>query len=345
MPNTTRYMMLTSLGSGTIITFLAEHWLLAWIGLEINSLAFLPLMAQQNHPRATEATTKYFLIQSTASALLLFATALNAWTTGQWNIYSIENQIATYMIFLALAMKLGLAPFHFWPVEVMQGLNLKTALILTTWQKLAPFALLMQIYQTINPFLLTTVALTSALAAALAGLNQTQLRKILAYSSTAHLAWVVVIIQYMPDIALFTLMIYIISTMAAFLTLMESSTMKINTLTLMWSKNATMVVTLALILLSLAGLPPLTGFSPKLLIIEELTKQEMIISTALLAMSSLISLFFYVRLCYFSTITLFPSPLKREISWRRTLKQNKIPTATAISAATILLPLMPLFLP
>jgi len=75
--------LIFGLGLGTIITFASSHWLLAWIGLEINTLAIIPLIAQNHHPRAVEATTKYFLAQATAAAMLLFASTTNAWLTGQ----------------------------------------------------------------------------------------------------------------------------------------------------------------------------------------------------------------------------------------------------------------------
>lgn len=70
--------LLLGLLFGTTITLTSSHWLLAWIGLEMNTLAILPLMAKPHHPRAVEATTKYFLTQATAAAILLFASTANA---------------------------------------------------------------------------------------------------------------------------------------------------------------------------------------------------------------------------------------------------------------------------
>ena len=71
-------VLLISLGLGTTLTFASSHWLLAWMGLEINTLAIIPLITQHHHPRAVEATTKYFLTQATAAALILFASTTNA---------------------------------------------------------------------------------------------------------------------------------------------------------------------------------------------------------------------------------------------------------------------------
>lgn len=82
------------------------------MGLEINTLAIVPLMAQHHHPRAVEATTKYFLTQATAAAIILFASTTNAWITGEWAINDLSNPVATTIIIIALALKIGLAPIH-----------------------------------------------------------------------------------------------------------------------------------------------------------------------------------------------------------------------------------------
>nr|QZK22886.1 NADH dehydrogenase subunit 2 [Moenkhausia costae] len=339
------FMLASAIGLGTTLTFISSHWLLAWVGLEINTLAIIPLMAQHHHPRATEAATKYLLIQAASTATLLFATTLNAFTQEEWSITSIENQAAITLIMLALALKLGLAPFHFWLPEVMQGLNLTTGMILATWQKLAPTALILQTSHLAPPNLLMTLGILSTLAAGWAGINQTQLRKILAYSSTAHLGWLISISLYAPHLALLTLGIYVLMTTAAFLTIKTTSSTKINILTQSWSKNPTMMAAMVLILLSLAGLPPLTGFMPKWLILEELAKQELAVPATTLAMSALLSLYFYLRLCYSSTLTLFPTTTKLKSPWHRlNVKQNMIAITTISTMAITLLPLTPMTL-
>lgn len=82
------------------------------MGLEINTLAIVPLMAQHHHPRAVEAATKYFLTQAAAAATLLFASTTNAWLTGQWDIYQAAHPLTTALVAAALALKVGLAPLH-----------------------------------------------------------------------------------------------------------------------------------------------------------------------------------------------------------------------------------------
>nr|YP_009192642.1 NADH dehydrogenase subunit 2 [Pterophyllum altum]ALP30024.1 NADH dehydrogenase subunit 2 [Pterophyllum altum] len=333
-------ILLFGLGLGTTITFASSHWLLAWMGLELNTLAIIPLMAQLHHPRAVEASTKYFLIQTAAAATLLFASTTNAWLTGQWDIQQISHPLPTTLITLALALKIGLAPLHAWLPEVLQGLNLTTGLILSTWQKLAPFALLLQIQPT-NSELLIFLGLASTLIGGWGGLNQTQLRKILAYSSIAHLGWMILVLQFSPQLTLLTLMTYFIMTASAFLIFKINNATNINTLATSWTKFPALTALTPLILLSLGGLPPLTGFMPKWLILQELAKQELAPTATLAALTALLSLYFYLRLSYAMTLTMSSNTLTATTPWRFTSSQATLPLAITTSTTIYLLPLTP----
>nr|YP_009330607.1 NADH dehydrogenase subunit 2 [Microphysogobio chenhsienensis]AOC32626.1 NADH dehydrogenase subunit 2 [Microphysogobio chenhsienensis] len=336
--------LLSSLGLGTTLTFASCHWLLAWMGLEINTLAIVPLMAQHHHPRAVEATTKYFLTQATAAAMILFASTTNAWITGEWDMSNMSNPIASTMVITALALKIGLAPMHFWMPEVLQGLDLMTGLIMSTWQKLAPLALIIQTSQTIDPLLLTSLGLMSTLIGGWGGLNQTQLRKILAYSSIAHMGWMIIVLQYAPQLTILALGTYIFMTSAAFLTLKTSSSTKINTLAMAWSNNPTLTATAALTLLSLGGLPPLTGFMPKWLILQELTKQGLPTTATIMALAALPSLYFYLRVCYAMTLTISPNTTNSTTPWRMKTTQTSLPLTISTTIALGLLPVTPAIL-
>uniref|UniRef100_UPI0030FE26C6 NADH dehydrogenase subunit 2 n=1 Tax=Polyprion americanus TaxID=112728 RepID=UPI0030FE26C6 len=332
--------LLFGLGLGTTITFASSHWLLAWMGLEMNTLAIIPLMAQHHHPRAVEATTKYFLTQATAAAMLLFASTTNAWLTGQWDIQQMSHPLPITMITLALALKIGLAPTHSWLPEVLQGLDLTTGLILSTWQKLAPFALLLQI-QPANSTILIILGLASTLVGGWGGLNQTQLRKILAYSSIAHLGWMILILQFSPSLTLLTLITYFIMTFSTFLVFKLNKSTNINELASSWTKAPVLTSLAPLILLSLGGLPPLTGFMPKWLILQELTKQDLAPTATLAALTALLSLYFYLRLSYAMTLTMAPNNLAGTTPWRLPSSQLTLPLATSTVATLLLLPLTP----
>nr|WPW59774.1 ND2 [Subdoluseps nilgiriensis] len=333
--------ILSSLAMGTIITMSSFHWLFAWMGLELNTLAIIPIIAMQHHPRATEAATKYFLTQAAASATLLFASTMNAWSTGTWDITQLTNEPACTMFTLALSMKLGLAPLHFWLPEVLQGTSLNTALLITTWQKLAPISLLYLTHNTINPSMLLAMGLLSTIVGGWGGLNQTQTRKIMAFSSIAHLGWMAAITTINPDILLLNLTLYIAMTTTAFMMLIFTTSKTIKDMTMSWTISPAVTAMMLVLLLSLGGLPPLTGFMPKWLILQELTTNNLSMTATILALSALLSLFFYLRLSYTSTLTTFPTSTTNNSKWRF---YPKLPTTTLtmmLLPALLLLPITP----
>nr|AFQ38207.1 NADH dehydrogenase subunit 2 [Chrysothlypis chrysomelas] len=336
-------IFITSLLLGTTITISSNHWVLAWAGLEINTLAILPLISKSHHPRAIEAATKYFLTQSAASALVLFSSMTNAWQTGQWDITQLTHPTSCLILTSAIAIKLGLVPFHFWFPEVLQGSPLTTGLLLSTLMKLPPIALLYMTSSSLNPTLLTTLALLSTALGGWMGLNQTQIRKILAFSSISHLGWMAVIIIYNPKLTLLNFYLYTIMTATVFLTLNTTKTLKLSTLMTAWTKAPLLNAMLLLTLLSLAGLPPLTGFLPKWLIIQELTKQDMASTATLISLLSLLSLFFYLRLAYCATITLPPHTTNHMKQWRIN-KPTNIMISILTTMSITLLPLSPMLL-
>nr|UAT16093.1 NADH dehydrogenase subunit 2 [Thoropa taophora] len=331
-------IIMSSLALGTITTLSSYHWILAWVGLEINTLAIIPLMTKTPHPRAIEAATKYFLTQAAASALILFSSTLNAWLTGEWAINSSICFSSAILLSIALAMKLGVAPFHFWLPEVLQGLTLQTGLILSTWQKIAPMILLIQLSQSINLNLMLTLGLLSTVIGGWGGINQTQIRKLLAFSSIAHLGWMVAILKISPQLTLFNFTLYILMTSTLFITFLNLNTKNISELSTSWSKTPTMTALSLLSLLSLSGLPPLTGFLPKWMIAQEMVKQDLTMFALTILLSTLLSLFFYLRLTYTMSLTLSPNSINSSSTW---LHSQKTTIAIFIIPSLMLLPITP----
>nr|AER59022.1 NADH dehydrogenase subunit 2 [Dendrocincla anabatina] len=336
-----KLITILSLLLGTTITISSNHWVMAWTGLEINTLAILPLISKPHHPRAIEAATKYFLVQAAASTLLLFSSTTNALFTGQWDITQLTHPVSCLLLTTAISIKLGLAPFHFWFPEVLQGSPLTTGLLLATAMKFPPITLLLMTSSSLNYTLLTILAITSTALGGWAGLNQTQIRKIMAFSSISHLGWMTIIIIYNPKLTLITFYLYCMMTAAIFLTLKTTKILKLSSMMIAWTKIPSLSATLMLTLLSLAGLPPLTGFLPKWLIIQELTKQEMTSTATIIALLSLLGLFFYLRLAYCATITLPPNSINYMKQWQTNKSINIFITAL-ITLAILLLPLSPM---
>uniref|UniRef100_A0A650DI20 NADH-ubiquinone oxidoreductase chain 2 n=1 Tax=Cyrtodactylus biordinis TaxID=2173847 RepID=A0A650DI20_9SAUR len=326
----------TSLLLSTIITLSSNHWLLAWLGLELNTLSILPMIMKSNHPRATEATTKYFMIQATAATMILLASIMNAWQTGQWTIYH-TTPTSTLMATTAIMLKLGVAPVYLWYPQVLQGTTMNTALLISTWQKLAPLALLYMMYNTLDHTMLLLLGLTSSLVGGWAGLNQTQVRMIMAFSSIAHMGWLITAMTLSPDLTTLTMITYMMMTIATFAPL-ATMTKTITDVGTTWPASPPTLTTTMIMLMSLGGLPPLTGFMPKLLILKELTTTGLTTFATLILLSSLPSLFFYIRLAYLTMLTTPPTTTPTEHKWRFKLHQ---PTYTAPMAmmTTLLLPM------
>nr|QHN51440.1 NADH dehydrogenase subunit 2 [Arvicola amphibius] len=329
---------------GPVITMLSSNLFTMWVGLEMNLLSLIPLMMSNSNPRSTEAATKYFLTQATASMILLLAILMNFKQLGLWTFQPETSNTITTMTFISLAIKLGLAPFHSWLPEVTQGVKLKVGLILLTWQKIAPLSILFQTYHMMNPKMLITTAIISVLIGAWNGLNQTQTRKIMAYSSIAHMGWMVSILPYNPSLTMLNLSIYIIMTIPMFMLLNMHSFTSITSMSLMWNKMPIALPMISLILLSTGGLPPLTGFMPKWAIITELLKNNNTILASLMALTTLINLFFYTRLVYSTSLTTFPTNNNSKMYILQNNKKSKITLPPLIIMSTMALPLTPMLL-
>nr|YP_980153.1 NADH dehydrogenase subunit 2 [Gekko vittatus]BAF44019.1 NADH dehydrogenase subunit 2 [Gekko vittatus] len=333
-------LLITGLATSTIITMSSNHWVLAWVGLELNTLSILPIIMNRRHPRATEATTKYFLIQAMAAALILFASTMNAWKTGQWSIMN-TTQPSTTMITLALMFKLGLTPMHAWYPEVVQGSTMNTALIISTWQKMAPLTLLYLMHNNLPMNIMLMLGLMSALIGGWTAINQTQTRKIMALSSVAHMGWLMIALNMNLNISTLTLLTYIMLTTTMFMSL---NLLMMKTLTdagTAWSQSPVMTTMMMITLMSLGGLPPLTGFIPKWLILTNLCYMKLAIMSIMMALASLPSLFFYVRMAYLITLTTPPNTTSTQHKWRFKINTTQILLLTTMMS-TLMLPLTPM---
>lgn len=272
------------LSFGTFIASSASSWLAAWIGLEINILAFLGLSLSGSSPRNSEAILKYFLVQALASAVLI-AAALTS--------YFSYHFILSSALILSLILKLGGAPFHFWVPLVLGGTSWDNLFFILSWQKIAPFFLLFSIPLT-NIFF-TILILSSGISAilgALGGLRINSTRKLLAFSSINHIGWILPTIAFNLKKWLIYFLPYalILSTLIILLNFYNFSTLALTP-----SLSSLRKLNIFVTLFSFGGLPPLFGFLPKWTIINSLAR-EMPAITVILVIRRLITLFFYLRL-------------------------------------------------
>nr|YP_009047266.1 NADH dehydrogenase subunit 2 [Drosophila melanogaster]P03896.3 RecName: Full=NADH-ubiquinone oxidoreductase chain 2; AltName: Full=NADH dehydrogenase subunit 2 [Drosophila melanogaster]8B9Z_N Chain N, NADH-ubiquinone oxidoreductase chain 2 [Drosophila melanogaster]8BA0_N Chain N, NADH-ubiquinone oxidoreductase chain 2 [Drosophila melanogaster]8ESW_2 Chain 2, NADH-ubiquinone oxidoreductase chain 2 [Drosophila melanogaster]8ESZ_2 Chain 2, NADH-ubiquinone oxidoreductase chain 2 [Drosophila mel len=291
--NSSKILFITIMIIGTLITVTSNSWLGAWMGLEINLLSFIPLLSDNNNLMSTEASLKYFLTQVLASTVLLFSSILLMLKNNMNN--EINESFTSMIIMSALLLKSGAAPFHFWFPNMMEGLTWMNALMLMTWQKIAPLMLIS--YLNIKYLLLISVIL-SVIIGAIGGLNQTSLRKLMAFSSINHLGWMLSSLMISESIWLIYFFFY--SFLSFVLTFMFNifKLFHLNQLFSWFVNSKILKFTLFMNFLSLGGLPPFLGFLPKWLVIQQLTLCNQYFMLTLMMMSTLITLFFYLRICY-----------------------------------------------
>nr|UPX88447.1 NADH dehydrogenase subunit 2 [Oreodytes sanmarkii] len=292
-----KLMFTSTLFLGTIITISSYSWLGAWMGLEINLLSFIPLISMKNNSFSSEASIKYFLIQALASSIFLFSVIMIISKSFMMTDLIIFNKILFMIMNSALMMKLGAAPFHFWFPEIIEGMNWINSLILMTWQKIAPMVILSYTIKN-NQFILLIIILSTFIGS-IGGLNQINMRKMMAYSSINHIGWMLstFLINEMLWISYF--MIYSFMSMSIVLIMNKFNVFLLKQIFSMISKNYLIKFFLILNLLSLGGLPPFLGFFPKWIIIQNLSSNHFFIAMFMIMMT-LITLFFYLRITYSS---------------------------------------------
>nr|YP_009164271.1 NADH dehydrogenase subunit 2 [Amynthas longisiphonus]AIR76368.1 NADH dehydrogenase subunit 2 [Amynthas longisiphonus] len=283
-------LTLSTTVTSTIMALSSTNWVFLWASMELNLLSFIPILMSSKSNQETEAAVKYFLAQALGSALLLTSSIM------MWSPYSILPYQMPMILMISILLKLGSAPCHFWYPSVMSSISWVSCTILSSWQKLAPLSILIFFTTQSAKSMVPLMAGLNALLGGVMGMNQSQLRTIMAYSSIGHLGWMMsFILLDMPTMSMLYFMIYcsLIIPLFMLMNLMNISTSK--QLTKMSMISPPMQLTMSILLISLAGLPPMTGFMPKLLTI-------MLVSTystpliIILILGSLMNLFFYLNI-------------------------------------------------
>nr|ARH54853.1 NADH dehydrogenase subunit 2 [Aloconota currax] len=278
---------------GSLISISSNSWMGMWLGLEINLMAFIPLIQEKNNLYSSESSLKYFLTQALASTILLFSMIFMAKT-----LMIMKNTDNSIMIIFnsALLTKMGMAPFHFWFPEVIEGLNWLNCLILLTWQKITPMILIM--YNMNFHYFFMIIIIFSMLISGLIGINQSSLRKILAYSSINHMAWMISAMFFSETIWTYYFIIYSILTMNILIILKLFNIFYYNQIIISLNNNFLIKFLFSFNFLSLGGLPPFLGFFSKWLTIQYLINSNWLLLTWLMILLTLMTLFYYMRLIF-----------------------------------------------
>nr|YP_010620980.1 NADH dehydrogenase subunit 2 [Periplaneta ceylonica]WAX39363.1 NADH dehydrogenase subunit 2 [Periplaneta ceylonica] len=326
--NSTKFLLLTTLMSGLLISVSSNSWLGAWIGLEINLLSFIPLMSNNKNTYTTEASMKYFIVQALASSTLLFLIISKSMIE---ELYMMSNNnLMSMIINTPLLLKSGAAPFHWWFPSIMEGLSWSNCFILMTIQKIAPLMLIS--YSLVMSTFMWIIILMSIIVGSIGGLNQISIRKILTYSSINHMGWMLASMNIGENMWIMYFLIYSLLTLTIIMIVESHQISFINQTFLMSSEMSIIKFLMFTTLLSLGGLPPFLGFLPKWIIIQQMIINEMNFIISLMVIMSLMTLYYYMRICYSSFMILCIEP-----KWNIQFYHNKVmPTMMILSSISML---------
>lgn len=267
-----------------ILVISSSNFIIMWIGLELRTFSFLPIIFRR--AQTSFSAIKYFFVQRIASVIIL----------ASFFCYFPGARIR--LIFPALIVKLGLAPFHFWLPGLVATLRSKEILILLVWQKVGPLFIISFLPIFEYP-LKITVGLLRAGVGRFLGLKQTQWKQIFTFSSISHLGWLLILINF----SFWGVIVYFFVYSIAFIQVIISNNSRFINSSIFSFSNLNLVS--LFIILSLAGLPPILGFITKLIVLfYTLTSPIMTIVLLLLLTFSIVRIYFYLKI-FFSLSLLY----------------------------------------
>lgn len=314
-------MLFALLGMNMMVS--ARHFLLLYVGLELLALALCALIAlRRDDSRASEAALKYFVLSAVASGLLLYGISMIYGATGSLYFQTVLESvhdgkannilIILGMIFIvvAVAFKFGAAPFHMWVPDVYEGSPTAVAFFVGTLPKIAAvvFAFRLLVMGLGGEFpqwkmMLVILAVASLVVGNLAAIMQTNIKRMLGYSTVAHMGFILLGFaggRVGFDAAMYYSITYALMAAAAFGVLMALSSENFDCTQLSdlagLNKNHPLLAGIMLLaMFSMAGIPPLMGFYAKFWVISALLSQQLIWVAVVAVVMSLIGAFYYLR--------------------------------------------------
>ncbi|MAR83377.1 MAG: NADH-quinone oxidoreductase subunit NuoN [Legionellales bacterium] len=310
---------------GMLVLISGNNFIVLYLGVELLSLPLYAMIAfQRDSARSVEASLKYFLIGAVASGLLLYGLSILFGLTQSIEVPVVANVVATAlsqqwhvvlfaMVFVlaGIAFKLGLAPFHMWVPDVYDGAPNSITLFVSGAPKVAAFGLLMRLLIETMPSashewqaLLIVIALLSMAIGNIAAIIQTNIKRMLAYSSIAHSGYLLLgVLCATPRgyaAALFYLISYMVMSIGAFgMLVLLSCTGKeirqVDDLHGLNARNPWLAFVFLLLLFSMAGIPPMVGFMAKVGVLEALIQAHLTWLAIVAILFSVVGAFYYIR--------------------------------------------------
>jgi NADH-quinone oxidoreductase subunit N len=315
-------LFVAALGACVLVT--ASHFVTFFMGLETLSISLYVLIAYVKYrDYSVEAGVKFLVIASLSTAFMLFGMALVYADTGTMSFSNLTPYfsvseisplliIGVGMMFVGIGFKLALVPFHMWIPDVYQGAPAPVTTFIATISKGSVLAIAIRFFFAIRGFqsetlvvIISVVSVISMFAGNLLALNQTNFKRLLAYSSIAHLGYLMITLlagsESGTQAAVFYMISYMITTVGAFgiislLSVCEGEAENTEDLRGLFWKNPWIAIVLSLALLSLAGIPLTAGFIAKFYLVLAGIRSGLWLLVMSLIINSVISIYYYLRI-------------------------------------------------
>lgn len=323
---------------GMMVMISASHFLTLYLGLELLSLSLYALVAlQRDNATATEAAMKFFVLGALASGFLLYGMSMVYGATGSLHVASVTEAIKTgalnhevlvvglVFIVAGISFKLSAAPFHMWAPDVYQGAPTAITLFIGSAPKLAAFGFVMRLLvdglgEMVADWqgMLIILAVMSMAVGNIAAIAQTNIKRMLAYSTISHMGFM--ILGFISadtngySSAMFYVISYVLMTLGTFAIIMILSregfeAENIDDFKGLNKRNPWYAFVTMLLMLSMAGIPPMIGFYAKLSVLQAVLSAGFIWLAIVAVLLSVIGAFYYLRIV---KLMYFDEPVSNE---------------------------------
>ena len=332
---------------GMLLMISANDMMSLYLGLELQSLSLYVVAAfRRDNLRSSEAGLKYFVLGALSSGMLLYGMSMIYGFSGTTSFEGLAAQFSSGapvsiglivgIVFLAagLAFKISAVPFHMWTPDVYEGAPTPVTAFFATAPKVAAMALLVRVM--VGPFgdlvdqwqqIIWFISIASMVLGALAAINQTNIKRLMAYSSIGHMGYALIGLAAGTELGVHGILIYLtiyivmnLGTFACILCMRQKDVMveRIEDLKGLSKTNPAMALALAIFMFSMAGIPPLVGFFGKFYVFLAAIEAELYVLAVVGVLSSVVGAYYYLRIIkmmYFDDpIEAFDRPIGREMT-------------------------------
>ena len=319
------YFLVLTATLGMLVMVSAAHLLSLYLGLEIMSLSMYSLIAlNRDGAHSSEAAIKYFILGALASGIFLYGISILYGVTGELGISAVAAKIiagdtagqaalslALVFMLAGAAFKMGAAPFHMWLPDVYQGAPAPVTLFIASGPKIAAVAMMLRVLTEAFGALeadwrqmLMVLAVASLAVGNITAIAQTNLKRMLAYSAIAHSGFIVLGVLAGGVIGVAAAMFYVIAyalmTVGGFgvLVLMadgDKERVELSDMKGLAVQNAPVALVVLLLMFSMAGVPPVIGFTAKLAVLQAVLEEGFVWIAVFAVVLSVVGAFYYLR--------------------------------------------------